>query len=95
MKNEAVPVENSTKMKKIKLDNYEIMILLMKSTIDDLNNYHVSIECLNIDNGNIYQNVESSFFNSEDDANNYFDKLYDKYSSINKIDLENELKHIV
>ena len=46
MKNEAVPVEISTKTKKILKDSFEIVVLEMNSNVNNNENYHISVECL-------------------------------------------------
>lgn len=89
-----VTVDVSTKMKKIRLENYDIMVLLMNSKTNDNNNYHVSVECLNIDDGEIYENIEGSFFETIEEADEYFYNLYEKYSGYNVKGLEYVLKHI-
>ena len=54
MKNEAVPVEISTKTKKILKDSFEIVVLEMNSNVNNNENYHISVECLNLNNNARY-----------------------------------------
>lgn len=85
-----VTVDVSTKMKKIGLENYDIMVLLMNSKTNDNNNYHVSVECLNIDDGEIYENIEGSFFETIEEADEYFD-VYDEWLDTIMIELNKKI----
>ena len=94
MKNEAVPVEISTKTKKILKDSFEIVVLEMNSNVNNNENYHISVECLNLNNNARYENIDGSFFYNINDANEYFEQLVEKYTNISINELENILEHI-
>ena len=94
MKNEAVPVEISTKTKKILKDSFEIVVLEMNSNVNNNENYHISVECLNLNNNARYENIDGLFFSNINDANEYFEQLVEKYTNISINELENILEHI-
>lgn len=94
MEKEELNVDSSTEYKKICFTNYEVAVLFLKSVINDSSNYHVSVECLDVNTNEIYGNLNAKFFENENDAKKYFDELYSKYSSIKEIELEEELKMV-
>lgn len=77
----------------IELDNILISVIKLSSNTTTLTSktykYSVSLLCIDKTNNNVYDNILLKEFNSEKEADTYFNELIDKINNTNEEKLKN------